>query len=68
LKTQRRRRNAATDPVTPVKSEVTLPLNKDKNVSAVKYSGNVSSGYHITHVCCSVFPKELLIATGCHIT
>ena len=66
---QRRRRNVATKPVTPVKSEVTLPLNKDKTVSAVKYSGNVSSGYYITHVCCSMFPKVLLlIATGCHIT
>lgn len=51
----RRRRNAATSPVTPVKSEVkSLPLNREKtNISEFKYSGNVSSGYSFTNVCCS---------------
>lgn len=43
---QRIRRNAATSPVTPVKSEVkSLPLNREiTNVSVSKYSGNVSFG------------------------
>jgi len=56
---RRRRRNAVTNPVTHVKSEVkSLPLNlEETNVSEFKYSGNVSSGYSFTNVCV-VYPQK----------